>query len=79
MCGKDRCIYYGCDLCSLRLDQAHIDGLPWILQRDECECLNHTYAELCSQRCADTYTSAILDCICGHPNPVTITRGASAK
>lgn len=73
MCGKDRCIYYGCDLCGLRL------GLAYIIQRDECDCLNPTYAELCSQACANDYTTQILDCTCGSANQTTITRGPSTK
>ena len=77
MCGKDRCIYYGCDMCGWRLGQLGNNVIH--LHRDECDCLNVTNAELCSQACADHYTKAILDCECGSPNQITTTTGPTTK
>ncbi len=80
MCGKDRCIYYGCDMCCWRLDPTHIpDGLAYILTRDECDCLNSTYAELCSQECRDRYETEILECTCGSSKTTHRSRGKTAK
>lgn len=77
MCGKTRCIYYGCDLCALRLDKLGNQVIH--LHRDECDCLNETHAELCSQRCAEEYVTEILDCTCGSTNTPTTTTGPTLK
>lgn len=77
MCGKNRCIYYGCDYCCWRLDRLGDQVIH--LHREECDCLNETNAELCSPRCAQQYTTEILDCTCGSPNTTTTTTGVSTK
>jgi len=74
MCGKDRCIYYGCDWCCRRL---HGDILQ--LVRPECACLNDIYAEFCTEACMTRYILGILDCTCICPPTSVITTGRSQK
>jgi hypothetical protein len=80
VCGKDRCMYYGCNMCGWRLDAGHIEGgLAYLIRRDECDCLNDTFAELCSEACRDRYMADVLECTCGSKNVAVLSRGASTK
>jgi len=73
MCGNNRCIYYGCDACSLRLTGDIIHA-----HRDECDCTNEINAEFCSPACLTDYQTWD-PCDCGHDNPWQTRNGPSTK
>ena len=73
MCGRDRCIYYGCDACCRRLT-----GDILQVTREECDCLNDVYAEFCTPSCFADYKTWV-PCECGAHNPWYTRYGPSQK